>query len=351
LQQVSQFPPRGVSRPQSGIAGIGQQAQPVQAFVDQIFSFVIPFHPLSQGSLGAIMSEFFEIVNVTIDTTAPAMLVQNTNQTNQAGPGMMAKSAAVGVWGESFTWNGTVGISHSTTGGAGVWGKGEGGGTGVAGISTAWVGVYGETNGSENGPAGIWGDGKNGGDGVKGHASGPGRCGVGGFHLTGQGPGILGQGNPAGRFIGDVEVTGDIRLVNADCAEDFTVADPVAAEPGTVMVLGDGGTLEPCAMSFDSRVVGVVSGAGSYRPAIILDRREAEDGTSRRPIALMGKVWCKVDATLHPIMPGDILTTSAVPGHAMKAADPRRATGAILGKALAACAGGSGLIPILVTLQ
>jgi hypothetical protein len=297
------------------------------------------------------MPDFFEVLNVSADTTAPAVHVQNTNATDQAGPGLMGKSAAVGVWGESTTWHGTVGISHSTTGGAGLWGKGEAGGPGTVGISTAWIGVYGETNGSVNGPAGVWGEGKDGGDGVKGHTSGPGRAGVAGFHLTGLGPGIFGQGNPAGRFIGDVEVTGDIRLTNADCAEDFHVADLVAAEPGTVMVLGANGVLEPCTMAFDSRVVGVVSGAGTYRPAIILDRRDEEDGTVRRPIALMGKVWCKVDASRHPIAPGDLLTTSAVPGHAMKAADPLRAPGTILGKALAAAEQGQAMIPILVTLQ
>jgi hypothetical protein len=30
--------------------------------------------------------------------------------------------------------------------------------------------------------------------------------------------GVLGEGPIAGRFVGDVEVTGDIKLLNADCA-------------------------------------------------------------------------------------------------------------------------------------
>lgn len=34
------------------------------------------------------------------------------------------------------------------------------------------------------------------------------------------------------------EVTGDIRLNNADFAEDFDIADTDSIEPGTVMVLG-----------------------------------------------------------------------------------------------------------------
>jgi hypothetical protein len=44
-------------------------------------------------------------------------------------------------------------------------------------------------------------------------------------------------------FQGDVEVTGDIRLTNADCAEDFDICGAEITEPGTVMVLGDEGKL------------------------------------------------------------------------------------------------------------
>jgi hypothetical protein len=69
------------------------------------------------------------------------------------------------------------------------------------------------------------------------------------------------------------------------------------------------------------------------------------------PIALVGKVCCKVDAAYGPINVGDLLTTSPTPGHAMKIGDRGRALGAILGKALAPLPSGQGLIPILVTLQ
>jgi hypothetical protein len=52
-----------------------------------------------------------------------------------------------------------------------------------------------------------------------------------------------------------------------------------------------------------------------------------------------------------PIEVGDLLTTSPTPGHAMKATDPVRAFGAVIGKALRALGDGQGLIPILVALQ
>jgi hypothetical protein len=65
----------------------------------------------------------------------------------------------------------------------------------------------------------------------------------------------------------------------------------------------------------------------------------------------MGKVYCKVDAELSPLEVGDLLTTSATPGHAMKATDPLNAFGAVIGKALRPLKTGKGLIPILIALQ
>jgi hypothetical protein len=146
-------------------------------------------------------------------------------------------------------------------------------------------------------------------------------------------------------------VTGDIRLANADCAEDFDVTDVDSIEPGSVMVLGRHGALEPCQAAYDRCVVGVISGAGTYRPAIVLDRRENEPRSNRKSIALMGKVYCRVDTQYSPIEVGDLLTTSPTTGHAMKALDPSRAFSAVLGKALASALEGQPLLPILVTLQ
>lgn len=48
----------------------------------------------------------------------------------------------------------------------------------------------------------------------------------------------------------------------------------------------------------------------------------------------MGKVYCKVDAGYAPVAAGDLLTSSPTPGHAMKAANPARAFGSVIGKAL-----------------
>ncbi|MEU8082999.1 hypothetical protein AB0B57_05200 [Micromonospora sp. NPDC049101] len=144
-------------------------------------------------------------------------------------------------------------------------------------------------------------------------------------------------------------VHGDISLSNADLAEEFDVADAhlTAAIPGAVLVIGETGALELADKPYDSAVAGVVSGAGSFAPAMVLDRQP--DSDRRRPLALAGKVYCLVDATHGPVRPGDLLTTSPTRGHAMRVADPLKAVGAILGKALGPLPTGRALVPILVT--
>jgi hypothetical protein len=144
-------------------------------------------------------------------------------------------------------------------------------------------------------------------------------------------------------------VGGDIQLGGADYAEDFDISDSQGAAPGTVMVLDDTGGVRVSFEAYDRRVAGVISGAGDYKPAVILDRHVTT--ADRRPLALMGKVYCMVDASAGPISVGDLLTTSSTPGHAMKAADPLQAFGAVIGKALRPLAAGRGLVPILVALQ
>jgi hypothetical protein len=316
------------------------------------------------------------VIGDTAEEITPGVLGQNTNQSDKAGPGVHGVSRAAGVVGDSETWHGVAGLSQSTTGGVGVYGEGA---AGVEGIGRTWVGVYGETRGTENGPAAVWADGKDGGDGVKGHANGPGKAGVAGFHLSNRGPGIFGKGAPAGRFEGDVELTGtlhgqhvscqgnisalgnvnagnvnvtnDIVLANADCAEEFDVNTPAVphSTPGTVMVLSDDGGVCPSGSAYDRRVVGVISGGGDYQPGIILDRRSS--AAERRPIALMGKVYCNVDSRYGSVEVGDLLVTSDTPGCAMKAADPSQAFGAVIGKALRPLLAGQQMIPILVALQ
>jgi hypothetical protein len=141
----------------------------------------------------------------------------------------------------------------------------------------------------------------------------------------------------------------DVILSGADCAEEFDVSDSENVEPGTVVVFDENGALTASDQAYNPKVAGVISGAGAYRPGVILDRRVTT--RNRAPVALVGKVYCKVDANFAPVSVGDLLTTSGTMGFAMKAQDPLKAFGSVIGKALGGLASGQGLIPILVTLK
>ena len=184
-------------------------------------------------------------------------------------------AGGTGVVGKSTGWHAVGGFSDSTTGGAGIYGEAVG--AGVIGDSKTWIGVYGETPAAPG--AGVWGEHKGSGSGVVGTSQ--------------AGAGIYGRGGRVAAFFkGDVEVTGDLRLTNADCAEDFDVANADLVEPGTVVVLRDDGVLEPSHVSYDKRVAGVVRRLGAYKPGIVLDRQGSQP--NRKPVALLGKVFCKV---------------------------------------------------------
>jgi len=102
--------------------------------------------------------------------------------------------------------------------------------------------------------------------------------------------------------------------------------------------------------SYDRTVAGVVSGAGGVKPGMLMGQAgTAADG--QHPVALTGRVYCWADAEHSPIHPGDLLTTSDTPGHAMKVTDHTQAPGAIIGKAMTALERGQGLVLLLVTLQ
>ena len=140
---------------------------------------------------------------------------------------------------------------------------------------------------------------------------------------------------------------GDIILKNADCAEEFDVRGNPG--PGTVLVIDDSSALTASQRAYDRRVAGVVSGAGELRPGIVLGAQGEDE--NRVPVALSGKVYCRVDAGFGGIEVGDLLTTSPTPGHAMKAVDRDKAFGAVIGKALGPQKEGTGLVPMLVALQ
>jgi hypothetical protein len=262
---------------------------------------------------------------------------------SETNAGVVGESDGMdGVWGDSHAqgFSGVSGRNSHPQGGNGVWGSSDAG-RGVAGFSKSWQGVYGhsETN------AGVVGESDQF-DGVFGVSHSREHAGVSGHNDRG---GFAGYFEGKVTVDGALTVTDDIVLTGADCAERFALCPEAQRDPGTVMVIDADGRLRECREPYDRRVAGVISGAGEYRPAIVLGAGEVARDAA--PLAMIGKVYCKVDAGGEPIDVGDLLTTSDTPGHAMKAADGSKAFGSIIGKALRPISGGRGLIPILVAMQ
>jgi len=166
------------------------------------------------------------------------------------------------------------------------------------------------------------------------------------------GVGIYGDyGDGKGRVVTDVlQITG-----GSDLSESFDIdAGPThdAIEPGLVVSIDpvNAGKLVVTDRAYDRRVAGIVSGAGGVAPGMVMGQAGTL-ASGEHPVALTGRVYVKADAGNGAIQPGDLLTTSTVPGHAMRVDDPARAQGAILGKAMTSLESGRGMVLVLVGLQ
>ncbi len=151
-------------------------------------------------------------------------------------------------------------------------------------------------------------------------------------------------------FMGRVSATTVEIRGGADITEGFdSVVQSI--EPGTLMVIDaeHAGQLVPSASAYDSKVAGIVSGAGGITPGLKMGQDGALDG--KHAIAMTGRVYVKCSAVNGAIKPGDRLTTSSLAGHAMKSTDSARSDGAVIGKAMSSLDSGEGLVLVLVNLQ
>jgi hypothetical protein len=135
-----------------------------------------------------------------------------------------------------------------------------------------------------------------------------------------------------------------------DLAEPFEMSSKDIPKGAVVIIDEDHpGQLKLSERAYDTRVAGIVSGAGGVSPGILLTQEGVLD--TGQNVALTGRVYAQADASSGPIQPGDLLTTSDTPGHAMKVTDHTRSQGAILGKAMTPLGEGKGVVLVLVTLQ
>jgi len=243
-----------------------------------------------------------------------------------------------GVYGEAPTY-GVYGEATRTSGDAvGVFGVTDSSsGYGVHGVALA-------TNGSTRGVSGI----VQSPGGIAGYFKCQGAEGL-GLRVESLGTLIAAwDGDPLDRRfrvtnVGNVYADGTFNPGGADLAEMLPAVEDL--EPGDVLVIGPDGKLARSSEAYSTAVVGVYS----TKPGFVGGSDEDGIDPGKVPLAVVGVAPAKVSAENGPIAPGDLLTTSTTPGHAMKATEPK--VGTILGKALGELESGTGVIDVLIILQ
>ena len=180
---------------------------------------------------------------------------------------------------------------------------------------------------------------------------------VGGSHDNGSfEPGLGGTRLMSLDSFGDLTLTRNASVCTLTIRGGCDVAEPFQMSTkeipkGAVVVIDDenAGQLKLSDRAYDSRVAGIVSGANGINSGLSLHQEGVLEGGQN--VALSGRVYVLADASNSPIKPGDLLTTSDTPGHAMKVTNQIKAQGAILGKAMSSLKEGKGMVLVLVTLQ
>lgn len=148
-------------------------------------------------------------------------------------------------------------------------------------------------------------------------------------------------------YDGNVYVRGTLRDKQKDLAENYP--SEMDLESGDVICLAqDKDRIVISEKPNDPLVLGVVS----TKPGFLLNDGEDAKETNLFPVALCGRVPCKVVDENGPIKRGDLLTSSSTPGHAMKATPIKGgeffSPGTIIGKAIGTLESGKGVIDIFV---
>ncbi|MDI9426094.1 MAG: carbohydrate-binding protein, partial [Spirochaetota bacterium] len=164
-------------------------------------------------------------------------------------------------------------------------------------------------------------------------------------NLVGNGEALMVRGSS--EFHGRVRIHNPSREGSfpVNIVEMFEVDDIDYISPGDILAVSaqGGGRLSRSSGAYMRSVIGIVSG----NPTLVVDNT----GASRKayPVALAGKVLCKVDARNRPIRPGDLIVTSETPGCGMAGEmDSLAKIGTVIGKALDGLSDGLGAIPVFV---
>jgi hypothetical protein len=288
-----------------------------------------------------------------------------------------------GVTGQSDTGDGvdgtssTHGVVGSLTGAScptstyAVGGCGGATGEGVLGDSNS-RGVIGTLGGTScPGTYAVGGCGAAIGDGVVGSSSTNGVVGISSHNVgggtaaavvadnTGTGDIFLAEGGVNGRVAridqdGIGYFDGGTQNGGADYAESVRAVDRAALHPGDVLAIAPahGYAVDAARGRYSPLLIGVYS----TKPAVLAVGNHGVDASlaGEVPVAMMGVVPTEVTAINGAIRPGDLLTSSSIPGYAMRATPTLvhglaiYPTGTILGKALQPLSSGRGEIQVLL---
>ncbi|MCB0835228.1 MAG: hypothetical protein KDE26_03420 [Bacteroidetes bacterium] len=151
-----------------------------------------------------------------------------------------------------------------------------------------------------------------------------------GFLKLGGGTILRGNGHKS-FFDGEVEVKCLQITGGCDLAEYKQNHDSRSLEPGDVVLIDptDPKGVLLSDQPYNKTAIGIYSGANGVKPGMILSQEGVLDGDI--PVAIAGQVYVKVTGK---VKPGDLLTSSKIPGHAMVVKNYKKAMGAIIGKAI-----------------
>lgn len=166
------------------------------------------------------------------------------------------------------------------------------------------------------------------------------------------------SGNPAAVNVARINAAGrgffngGTQSSGADVAEAFDVTGSITEyEPGDVLVISTTAdrSVEKSGKPYSALVVGVYA----TKPGVLLTEEHIDaDLSDKVPLGVIGVIPTKVCGENGPVQRGDLLVTSSLAGHAMKADPDRVKPGQVIGKALETFNGqGTGKIKVLVNVK
>ncbi len=163
------------------------------------------------------------------------------------------------------------------------------------------------------------------------------------------------------RLVTNYNNSGDARIITeelqinggSDVAELFEVNAPKdAIVPGRLVSLDarDEGALVLSQKAYDPLVAGVISGANGIKPGILMGQDETI-ANGDELVTITGRTYVTASNVNGDIKVGDLLTSSSIPGVAMKATKKRKMKGAVIGKAMTSLESPEGYVLVLIHLQ